>query len=265
MVFDLVIDFSFDSNTVGFPIFPCFACAGLSELVVRTLHEQLCGSSLGSKTLERQKSLETRGRSFAKKERWSLCKKGMSKGGARHFAKPTLDPGLVQKALKNNSEIIKDFGVYEHISTTGAVNPAGLLYCRMFLEDVLEISPTCMIASQPLRTALLGMLEKEPQLNCSKFNGSTWCSMKAERITVVLTHLRKVAREPSCKRVCASKLSGFESQQLLHPVSQVDIQDEQPKTGGKCLNRKATEASLLVSQRCFALHQSWASIEEQEP
>ena len=47
LVIDLVIDFSFDSNTVGFPIFPCFACAGLSELVVRTLHEQLCGSSLG--------------------------------------------------------------------------------------------------------------------------------------------------------------------------------------------------------------------------
>ena len=168
----------------------------------------------------------------------------MSKGGARHFAKPTLGPGLVQKVLKNNREIIKDFGVYEHISTTGVVNPAGLLYCRMFLQDVLEISPTCMIASQPLRTALLGMLEKEPQLNCSKFNGSTWCSMKAERITVVLTHLRKVAREPSCKRVCASKLSGFENQQLLHLVSQVDIQDEQPKTGGKCLNRKASEASL---------------------
>ena len=168
----------------------------------------------------------------------------MSKGGARHFAKPSLDPGLIQRVLKNNTEIIKDFGVYEHISTTSAVNPAGLLYCRMFLQDVLEISPTCMIASQPLRTALLGILEKEPQLNCSKFNGSTWCSQKAERITVVLTHLRKVARDPSCKRVCAGKLSGFENQQLLNLVSQVDIQDEQPNAGGKCLKRKVSEASV---------------------
>ena len=114
----------------------------------------------------------------------------------------------------------------------------------MFLQDVLEISPTCMIASQPLRTALLGMLEKEPQLNCSKFTSSTWCSQKAERITVLLTHLRKVAREPSCKRVCLSKLSGFENQQLLNLVSQVDIQDEQPNTGGKCLKRKVSEASV---------------------
>ena len=58
LVIDLVIDFSFDSNTVGFPIFPCFACAGLSELVVRPLHG--VARVQGSKTLERQKSLEKR-------------------------------------------------------------------------------------------------------------------------------------------------------------------------------------------------------------
>ena len=59
---------------------------------------------------------------------------------------------------------------------------------------------------------------------------------------MVLTYSIKVAREPSCERVCASKFSRFENHQLLHLVSQ-EVQDYQTHDGDKCLKRKSSDAS----------------------
>lgn len=169
----------------------------------------------------------------------------MSRGGARHFAKPCIDPGILLRTFKDHANTIKDLGTYETISKSGAVNPQGLLHCKGLLQDIIEIAPTCQVGPQVLRTALMQLLTQNVSLNNSKFNGSTWANIKSERLTVLLAHCRKVARDKEQQRVCAGKLTAHEYQQLHLVVSGVVLKDEdEPLEKGKVLKRKVSDASL---------------------
>eukprot|EP00438_Fugacium_kawagutii_P029461 Skav209228 [mRNA] locus=scaffold293:121256:122537:- [translate_table: standard] len=169
----------------------------------------------------------------------------MSRGGARHFAKPDVDPGVLLRTLRDHAETIKDLGTYETISKAGAVNPKGLLYCKSLLQDIIEIAPTCQIGPQALRTSLMQLLTHNVTLNTSKFNGSTWANIKSERLTVLLAHCRKVARDKEQQRVCAGKLTAQEFQQLQLLIAEVVLKDEdEPLQKGKTLKRKVSDASL---------------------
>ena len=63
----------------------------------------------------------------------------MGKGGARHFAKPTTDAGLLLKTLKENVSHVLDMGVYETLSRTGACNPKGLVENADLLYAVIAV------------------------------------------------------------------------------------------------------------------------------
>ena len=170
----------------------------------------------------------------------------MPKGGPKHFAKPALDLGILLKILKNNSETVKNMGLYETVSKTGAVNPKGLLKCKGLLQDFIEATPTCEVSSQALRTSLTQLLTHNVSLNTSKFNGATWANIKAERITVLLAHCRKVAREPEQQRLCTAKLTSSEYQELEAVFSQVVLKDEleEPLKKGRVLKPNLSGASL---------------------
>lgn len=169
----------------------------------------------------------------------------MSRGGARHFAKPSIDPGILLRTFKDHANTIKDLGTYETISKSGAVNPQGLLHCKGLLQDIIEIAPVCQVGPQVLRTALMQLLTQNVSLNTSKFNGSTWANIKSERLTVLLAHCRKVARDKEQQRVCAGKLAAHEYQQLELLVSGVVLKDEdEPLEKGRVLKRKVSDASL---------------------
>ena len=185
-------------------------------------------------------------RDFLEKEKHPLEKGRMSKnkGGARHFAKPAIDPGVLLKILRNHTDNIKDLGPYETISKTGAVNPKGLLECRSFLQDIIEVVPTCEIAPQVLRTSLMNLLSHNVSLNATRFNGLTWANIKAERITVLMAHCRKVAREKNQQRLCMAKLTSHEYLQLQTLISDVAIKDEDSLGKGKNLKRRTSDAPL---------------------
>eukprot|EP00438_Fugacium_kawagutii_P003468 Skav217399 [mRNA] locus=scaffold532:724880:732954:+ [translate_table: standard] len=169
----------------------------------------------------------------------------MSRGGARHFAKPDVDPGVLLRTLRDHAETIKDLGTYETISKAGAVNLKGLLYCKSLLQDIIEIAPTCQIGPQALRTSLTQLLTHNVTLNTSKFNGATWANIKSERLTVLLAHCRKMARDKEQQRVCAGKLTTQEFQQLQLLIAEVVLKDEDgPLQKGKALKRKVSDASL---------------------
>ena len=150
----------------------------------------------------------------------------MPKEGPKHFAKPAIDLGILLKILKNNSETVKNLGLYETISKTAAVNPKGLLKCKGLLQDFIEATPTCEVSSQALRTSLTHLLTHNVSVNTSKFNGATWANIKAERITVLLAHCRKVARDIEQQRLCTAKLTSTEYQELEAVFSQVVLKDE---------------------------------------
>ena len=169
----------------------------------------------------------------------------MVKGGARNFAKPSVDPGLVLKILKDNAEVVKDLGAYETVSRASAVQPHGLLQVRHLLEDIIEVSPTCELQASVLRTALMNLLTSNISLNNTQFNGNTWSNQKAERITVLLCHTRKVARDKEVQRICAAKLTAREYQ-LLEAVTSKIIQKEEEalEKGLKVLQARVSDASL---------------------
>ena len=54
--------------------------------------------------------------------------KGLGKGGARHFAKPYVDTGLLFKVLEENHHILQNFGSYEHLSKSQGACFKGLIW-----------------------------------------------------------------------------------------------------------------------------------------
>ena len=42
-----------------------------------------------------------------------------TKGGARHFSKPWIEPGLLLTVVAEHEDLVKDFGDYEVISAQG--------------------------------------------------------------------------------------------------------------------------------------------------
>ena len=97
----------------------------------------------------------------------------MSKGGARHFTKPAIDPGIILRIFKDHSALIANLGIYETVSKSGAVSPKGLLDCKALLQDITEVAPTCELAPQVLRTSLMNLLAHDVSLNSTKWNGAT--------------------------------------------------------------------------------------------
>ena len=47
----------------------------------------------------------------------------MPKGGARHFAKPYLEPSVLLQVLEKHQGLVKDLGQYELVSRNAAINP----------------------------------------------------------------------------------------------------------------------------------------------
>ena len=82
----------------------------------------------------------------------------MSRGGARHFAKPMIETGLIFDIFFRHEDLIRNFGSYETLSTQSAVDPKGLIHNLPLVEDILEIAPSCEIHPQPLRNALVRLL-----------------------------------------------------------------------------------------------------------
>ena len=170
-------------------------------------------------------------------EKGSPCKR-MGKGGARHYAKPYTDPALLQQVMANHDELLSDLGSYETVSKTGAVEPAGLVRNLALVKGLLTVCPSGSVSPGPLRQALLALLTSLPDMNKTKFNGSTWSNMKAERITLLLSHVRKLAREADSLRICAAKLNGSNFKSLQEAVAMVQLpEEEQPLSKGNPLEK----------------------------
>ena len=109
---------------------------------------------------------------------------------ARHKAKACIDPSLLLQVMGNHGDLLVDLGSYESRNKQGAVNPAGLVRCLPLAKGLLGVCPRAEVPSGPLRQALLSLLTSMPEVNKSKFNGSTWSSLEAERLTTLFAHVR---------------------------------------------------------------------------
>ena len=78
----------------------------------------------------------------------------MSKGGARHTAKPEVDEGLLVSLFSEQRSSLQHVGSYERISRSQACNPKGLIDLLPLTKGLVKLEPTCEIHTQCLRKAL---------------------------------------------------------------------------------------------------------------
>ena len=96
------------------------------------------------------------------------------KGGARHFAKPYIDPDIVFKILSDNDLILCNMGPYENVSRQNAPHPKGILHCSRLLMDLLSASETAEVHQSSLKKGLQQFLVQTPDANTSKYSGEVW-------------------------------------------------------------------------------------------
>ena len=198
-------------------------------------------SGLGQKVF---RSLSKSSLIFVKKTRSDIDKMSTGRGGARHMPKPHIDVMLVYDALNKHRDILVNFGPYNALSKSMAVDPKGLMHCYFLLDELIKISPTGEIHSQPMRQALLKVLQEHPEVNDTKYNGQVWMNIKSERLNVILSHCRRLKVQSSWGS-CAAKLTGAEYQllqKLIQGMSGKVVLDEPPKK--RVLKKEESDISI---------------------
>ena len=159
-------------------------------------------------------------------KRYRFLDQRMSKGPARHFAKPMVDQGVLYKCLSCHEDLIQDLGTYELVSRNQATDPGGLMEIIALLESLVKVSATFEVHSGPLRTCLLTLAKDKPSLNTSKFNGQVWANIKTERLVVVMAHCRRLKNDAEMRKA-AAKLKSVDYQRLQNLVDKIRDKDEQ--------------------------------------
>ena len=148
-----------------------------------------------------------------------------ARGGARHRSKTMLESGAVFKCLEQHTDIVRDFRGYETLSRNSGVDWKALMHCLPLVEGLLGLCSKAEVHPLPLRQGLVQLLTTKPDLNKTRFNGSTWVQLRAERVVVLLNHVRKLARDPKAgNAIC--KLSGVEYARLMDVLQMVTFDDE---------------------------------------
>ena len=147
------------------------------------------------------------------------------KDGARHFAKPYIDPDIVFKILSDNDLILCNMGPYENVSRQNAPHPKGILHCSRLLMDLLSASETAEVHQSSLKKGLQQFLVQTPDAQTSKYSGEVWINLRTERLTVLLYHVRKLAQGTNLHQA-AIKLTKVEYKQLQEILNVVKLREE---------------------------------------
>ena len=86
----------------------------------------------------------------------------------------------------------------------------------------MSLEPSCELSPKAVRMALLSCLEQDATLNDTKYNGQVWASLRCERIGVLLTHTRKLARAESTVNL-AAKLTRLELSKLTEILDMISL------------------------------------------
>jgi hypothetical protein len=171
---------------------------------------------------------------------------GQGRGGARHKAKPYIDTGLLFKVLNKHEELVADMKGYEVVSRNSAVDPKALHALLPLVNDLLGLVPSAEVHPGPLRQALYQMIQQKPVLNTSKFKGSVWIQMRAERLGTLLFHVRRLGRGIGDQSLCTN-LTGLEYSMVQDTLKKVQLPDDEPQPSdkSKVALKKAQGAATL--------------------
>ena len=165
------------------------------------------------------------------------------KGGARNFVKSFIDPGLLFQALSKHEDLLPEFGLYDRISRNQSIDPKGLVEVLPLLKDLIKVSPSADIHTNPLRSALLKVVCNNPSVNTSKWNGTVWANIRCERIGVLLLHMRRLKSSDEVRKA-AAKLTSRDLMQLQEVISLIQFEPEEDAPKKRVLKKQVSDVSL---------------------
>ena len=93
-----------------------------------------------------------------------------------------------------------------------------------FIDDLLDEAPACEVHDQPLRSAFLRIMSEKPHLNNTAHSGSVWVHQRSERVSVLLSHFRRLARQGTSSKY-AFTLTALEMAKLNKTLKKVELKD----------------------------------------
>ncbi len=151
--------------------------------------------------------------------------KGTSNGRS---TTPVYDEQQLKEQLGYHVEkvgVLKAFelGVYANMNVSQAVHAWSLVKCKLLVECLMQVSPYCLFKVIDLKSALKELGQKFSGLVPEKKTVDTWADKMAERIMVVMNHLRRLKNSEVRMRQAAKKLDEKHTEQLQAIVSKVKL------------------------------------------
>ena len=153
------------------------------------------------------------------------------KGGKRPRVPPSGLEALTELELalldKHKKEGVLEFHGYENVGLAQAVFGLGLLQNEDFLRQILKIAASASIRSDVIKVAFRVILTRNRLVKGGQpkaaWSDSVWIAHRAERVGVMLHHLRRLKREEVRRHQCFSKLALPEIERLQHLIDMVDL------------------------------------------
>ena len=154
----------------------------------------------------------------------------------------------LMQVLQRNDSLIRNLGAYNTTSRNQSVSPKGIMHCYSLLCDLVELSSSAEIHTQPLRQALLECVQEDPSLNDTKWNCGVWANIKCERLGTLLFHLRKLKNQDDLSSY-AAKLTSAEFvllKKMLDSVESKPQAEEQnlDKRKGQNLDKRSLKKQI---------------------
>ena len=126
-----------------------------------------------------------------------------------------------------HKDMLLDLAGYEILSRNQVPDVLSFMKLEPLIKGLLEVAPSAEIHPKSLSMSLLRALSGDPAMNSTAFRGDVWAGLKAERITTLLNHTRRLAREKH-NPCWVAKLSGKAYQQFVDLLDMVDLKEQQP-------------------------------------
>ena len=141
-----------------------------------------------------------------------------NKGGNKRQPIPPVCKEELKKIFKARFEALKekafDLGAYNHVSKQMQANPAGLCENEKLVTALVQISN-----GEIRPTQLKDVAEEFPMCNDTMYKVGFWAMSKAQCLTTLLAHWRRMKFEPARRQHALAKCTQAESRAIMRLVN----------------------------------------------
>jgi len=121
------------------------------------------------------------------------------------------------------ASFISDMGIYNNLGRVAQPDGKALVLMSPMLLKLLEVCPKMEISPGQISQALQQLVMQAPEVNTTIYNGRVWAGAQQERITNILYHIRRLAKEKDRLIQVCLPLQAEELKLLRSMISQVEV------------------------------------------